>query len=278
MLRNEERLVFQAFVDACPNFAGTPATWSEGNDPPDVLCVDTNGKRIGVELGEWLNEEQIARNKRLERQQNSFLHGIRSEEEDAPRNFGRVWLSLMSGLELSPTDAPQFRQELLTLLRWADDEWPNQRMWHSPQGAFLRDFRDFPFLSHYLQSVRLHPRAGTVLRGNRWIQFPNRGGPYTPKDAVDALLELLEKKTAKYADLHAREELEELYLIAYYNKALFYNSPYLAPGFGLDEVAQIASAELAKKSSAFQKVFLFNAVRPGLEVYQLWPQEPVGDM
>jgi hypothetical protein len=82
---------------------------------------------------------------------------------------------------------------------------------------------------------------------------------------------LLRDKTAKYADLHTKQGLAELYLIAYYNKALLYNSPYLAPDFGLSDVAAIAAAEVAKDPGAFQKVLLFNATEPGLEMFPLWP-------
>jgi hypothetical protein len=272
MLRPEERLIFQIFYQACPDFADRPVNWTDGADPPDVLCTDVTGRRIGVELGEWLNEAQIRANKRMERWQDSYLKGVRSQDEPPPKNFGIVWLGPKSGVDLSASDSAEFRAELLSLLHRVDNEWPNCCEWQSPQGAFIRDLAGYPCLARYLTHLQIHPKWGSGIPTHyRWVCFPARGGAYSPRDAVDALLDLLRDKAAKYSGLHAKEGLTELYLIAYYNKALFYNSPYLAPGFGLPEVATIAGAEIAKTPGAFQKIFLFNATEPGLEVFQLWP-------
>lgn len=273
MLRPEERSVFQAFYGVCPNFADPPVSWADGADPPDVLCTDSAGNLVGVELGEWLNEAQIRSNKRLERWQDSYLKVIRSQDERPPNNFAIVWLGPKPAVELSASDGAVFRLELLSLLRQIDNEWPKHREWHSPQGAFVRELAGYPCVARYLTHTHVHPKSGSgVVPGIPWIRFPARGGFYSSRDAVDALLELLRDKTAKYADLHAKEGLTELYLVAYYNKALFYNSTYLAPSFGLPEVASIAAAEVAKNPGPFQKIFLFNATKPGLEVFQLWPR------
>lgn len=273
MLRPEEKLVFQSFYDACPNFADRPVKWADGADPPDVVCTDSTGALIGVELGEWLNQAQIRSNKRLERWQDSYLKVIRSQDEAPPNNFGFVWLGPKPGVELSASDGAVFKRELLSLVYQVNSEWPKHREWHSPQGAFVRAFAGYPCVARYLTHLRFHPKCGSdIVPGVRWIGFPPRGGAYSPRDAVDALLELLRDKEAKYSDLHAKQGLTELYLVAYYNKALFYNSPYLAPDFGLAELASIAAVEVAKNPGPFQKIFLFNATKPGLEVFQLWPR------
>ena len=272
MLRQEEKLVFQTFYDAHPNFAGRPVSWADGADPPDVLCADSVGRHVGVELGEWLNEAEIRSNKRQERWQDSYLKVIRSQEEAAPRHFGIVWLHIRPGVHLSTSDGPVFRQELFRLVSQVDDDWPAHCEWRGPRGALVREFSGYPCLARYLIDVRFHPRWGSgVAPGMRWIGFRPRRGAYSPTDAVDALLELLREKTAKYSGLHTKHGLTELYLIAYYNKALFYNSPYVAPSFGLEEVARIATDVVAKNSGPFQKIFLFNATKPGLDVFQLWP-------
>lgn len=272
MLRTEERLVFRAFHGSCPNFADRPVSWQDGADPPDVLCVDSSGQRIGVELGEWLNEDQIRSNKRLERWQDSYLRAIRSQDAEPPQNVGFVWVGPKADVHLPVADASTFRQELLTYIRQVDRDWQNQFGWRSPQGIIIKSFDGFTTLSRYLNYLHLFSKAQIKpFPGMRWIDFPNRGGAYSPKDAVDALLNLLLEKTSKYGDLHAKCGLDELYLVAYYNKALFYNSPYIAPGFDLPDVARIAAGEVEKNPGAFQKIFLFNATEPGLEVFRLWP-------
>jgi hypothetical protein len=54
---------FEVFKNAHPNFAGRPllsVQW--GGDPPDVLCLDAPGIRIGIELGSvglWPSDGRI---------------------------------------------------------------------------------------------------------------------------------------------------------------------------------------------------------------------------
>ncbi len=272
MLRREERLIFRAFYDACPDFAGRVVDWKDGPDPPDLLCEDSAGKRIGVELGEWLNEDQIRSNKRLERWQESFLTAIRSEDVSPPQNVGFVRLGPKARVLLPPAEAATFRHELLTLIQHVDRDWNYYSDCRSPQRVSLTSFPDFPCLARYLDDIRFYSRMHfDTFPGNPWIAFPTRGGFYSEDDAVEALLNLLRNKTAKYATLHAEHSLDELYLVAYYNKAILYNSPYFVPGFGLTEVAKIARAEVAKNPGAFQKIFLFDTTEPDLSPIQLWP-------
>ena len=59
---------FDAFKSAHPNFAGRPVVSIQwGGDPPDVLCLDSPGKRIGAELVQWVNEQQMAESKPAKR-------------------------------------------------------------------------------------------------------------------------------------------------------------------------------------------------------------------
>jgi hypothetical protein len=53
-----EKIIFDAFLRIQPDFADEAITsWEQTKaDPPDVLCVTRSGRRIGVELAEWLNE------------------------------------------------------------------------------------------------------------------------------------------------------------------------------------------------------------------------------
>jgi hypothetical protein len=159
MLRPEERLVFQLFFDICPNFAGRPVSWADGANPPDVLCTDSAGDLVGVELGEWLNEAQIRSNKRLERWENSYVNAIRSQDEAPPKNYGLVWLGPKADVELSASDGDSFRRELLRLVRQVDQDWPGQPEWHSPQGAMVREFSASPVLARYLTDLHFHPQG-----------------------------------------------------------------------------------------------------------------------
>jgi hypothetical protein len=61
-----EKAIFDYFESKNLNFAGRKVTSVVGKDPPDILCTDDLGKRIGVELGEWVNADQIEASKRRE--------------------------------------------------------------------------------------------------------------------------------------------------------------------------------------------------------------------
>jgi hypothetical protein len=297
MLRYEEQLVFEEFMRCLPNFAGRAIKWQAGNNPPDILCVDSAGKRIGVELGEWLNKDQMQSSKKRERAEAPFLGVLRSEGVAPPKNIAEVWLTPTSVTRLRQQDTRTFPREIYKLVAEIDEAWPRDRIeicsqglhlgsfpsgaavessWmnrHSLQGYFHKDFSSYPCLERYLNLACFIPSCGAPNCGLRlpWIFFKLSGGAYTPNDAVDALFRLLEKKTPKYVDLHIKEHLDELYLIAYYNKGLRYNTPFIAPGFGFGEIAAIAAGKMAKEPGPFQRVYLFNAIKQNLEVKQIWP-------
>ena len=61
--------IFGSFLDAAPDFAGELITqWKHNeNDSPDIVCTDRLGNRIGVEMTEWLHDQQICDFSRWER-------------------------------------------------------------------------------------------------------------------------------------------------------------------------------------------------------------------
>jgi len=53
-----EHIIFDAFIQIKPNFAGEPVTCVQcEKEPPDFICEDEI-RKIGVELGQWLHKEQ----------------------------------------------------------------------------------------------------------------------------------------------------------------------------------------------------------------------------
>jgi hypothetical protein len=272
MLRPGEKTIFEAFTRTCPNFAGRKVKCEVGPDPPDYVCVDELGRRVGLELGEWLHEQQTRESKKQERLEESYCSVIKSEEENPPKNLGWVLLEAQPHLRLGEGDSEAFRAEIYQCVREVDDGWLDSPCREDPQGYLHTDFSKYPTLAKYLQGINFRPRRDAELvRGIGWISFPGRGGAYSPRDAVAALIELLRKKTNKYANVHREHSLAELYLVVYYDQALIHNTPYFGVGFGLDEVAKIASEQVAENPGPFQKLFLFNSTVPGEVVYQLWP-------
>lgn len=266
-----EESVFRAFLNTCPDFAGRELHCELGADPPDFLGTDTTGRRVGIELGEWLNPQQMAASLARERQKDSVWDVLRSEEEEPPQNIGFIWIGKANDALLREEDASEFRDEAYRCVQDVDSRWRDNADCESPQGYLMTDFAAFPCLAKYLSSLTFIPRTRMpTIKGIAWFSFRPEGGAYTPGHAVGALLDLLHKKTDKYVSLHKEENLDELYLVAYYDRALIHNTPFVAPNFGWDEVAAIAAAEVARNPGAFQKIFLFNALPQDRTVTLLW--------
>src|SRR5262245_28295920 len=91
--RENEKAIFRAFLRVAPDFAGEEiADWAQPtdeNDFPDIVCKSRTGNCVGIELGEWLNEDQMALVPEQERMRALLLGRLRPA--------GRVEIA-MSGL------------------------------------------------------------------------------------------------------------------------------------------------------------------------------------
>jgi len=87
--RAGERILFELFLKTNPNFAEEPIReWTQpGQDPPDILCLTSSGRRIGVELGEWLNQRQMTEAKGREAIQDSILAAIGRQPDNGLENI-----------------------------------------------------------------------------------------------------------------------------------------------------------------------------------------------
>ncbi len=258
-----EKTLFDFFEKLCPSFAGRPVTSSIGDDPPDILCTDIDGARIGVELGEWVNEIQIAIRKTQEVVERSFSSVIRSDEELPPQHIGISWIGLKEQTQLKPADATSFRTEIYALVDRSDHAWRTNSEVNGPQGYLHTDFSGYPTVAHYVRSLHFHPRTLPRTKGGDWLTFPMPGGAYSPQTALDALEVLYNKKAVKYGDLHTKGNLSELYLVAYYDQGLAYNSPYKTSNFGFDGVEHVFKRWVAANPGRFQRVFLLDATGDG---------------
>ncbi len=78
-----ERVIFERFLEAAPEYKADVASYAQpADDPPDILCTMNGGHRVGFELKQWLDEEQMRRAKGIERLQESILRAI----GELPRN------------------------------------------------------------------------------------------------------------------------------------------------------------------------------------------------
>jgi hypothetical protein len=117
--RDRERAIFAAFLEVAPEFIGEQlASWEQPkqeNDFPGIVGKTASGRRIGVELGEWLNPDEIASAKQKERIEASFLEAIGDQGTNTTDHIRYVWLR--PKIVMKPSDAGDFRQQFFDFLR-----------------------------------------------------------------------------------------------------------------------------------------------------------------
>lgn len=273
-----EAVNFEAFKRVHPNFAGRPlVTIQWGGDPPDVLCLDAAGKRIGVELVQWVNERQMAASKARSKIQDSYRLAIRSSYQQPPTNIGLVYIHAKDKTILEPQNATAFRKELYDFVARIDADWLKNPEWDHPQGYWFTDFTGCPRLSQYIERLHFYARGRRFdpQLGADWLTFRAHGGAYASDWMRDALLQNIRRKIQKYAKPHNRlklqqQQLAEFCLLAYYDEAVLHNTPYDGPGFGFPEIAATVSRELAANPHPCDKVFLYSPIEE-VPVIQIWP-------
>ena len=255
-----EKKIFEQFLAQLPNFASRPVAFEVGPDPPDFICSDAGGARIGVELSEWIDEDQIAHERPQYQLEEEFLKVINSRAENPPSNIGLVRIFEKTGMRLKHADAARFRTELYEFIKDLNECWTALEDHDSPQGVDIDDdqFSSYPLLQKYLIGLICQSQVWQQAHvGNEWIAFTNHGGAYSPDTALKALERALARKTAKYRGLHSQLKLAELHLLLYYDQGFHYNSPFDAPGHGFREVVRHLRDVAMSDHGVFDRIFLF---------------------
>jgi hypothetical protein len=271
-----EKLIFDSFLKVCPDFASELITewdvveeWYAERDldpppapfdkRPDVICMTSSGKKIGVELKSWVNREQITEARKQERIQENILSAIGEQPPNETQHIGFIWLSAKQ-IRFNSADASHFREQMIALIERVDHDWSKKPDWEQEHSDNVSDLSGFPVLEKYLLGVRFHPARADRFDVH-WIRFPSPGGAYSPKEMLEtlrsALLSL--RSDERYKDLRTQVGLDEVYLLLHYDfKAFAYNAPFGAPDFGFKEAADFASKVLGGEGGYFDRVFLFH--------------------
>jgi hypothetical protein len=270
--QEKENEIFRAFLQACPEFAGEGLKeWSQPADPtdfPDVLCVTASGKKVGVELGEWLDEKQMSAAKGLQRVERSILDAVGEQGENPTKNIYRVTLKVKGKRVVRVEDREEFKKNLWELILEVDRLWESQDSWHTQRGyeAKAEDLVNRGLLNQHVEWIRFRPvpPGGPYQTvGLRWIRFPPRGGSFSEDTMVDALHSVIREKQNHYG--RAATGFDHLYLLVYYNEALLYNTPAEGLFVTFEDVAEKVTVEQARP---FDEIFLFIAVNGG-EVFRI---------
>ena len=274
--RQHEKTIFQAFIKVAPEFAGEIISeWYQPEDEtdfPDIVCTSQSGRRIGVEIGEWLNEGEIGAAKGMERIQESILGTIGKQSDNNTEYIHVVLLLPKAQARVKPQDADAFRKELFAYIQEVDRRWPQERFWQSPQGfqAGVEDLATHPTLQEYLESITFFPsnwyegwppNGREVKRkwppGQDWILFPGKGGSYSKNTMLQPFYELLSEKKKHYGS--AGTGFDYLVLLILYNSALIYNSPVETPHFKFEDAVRAAKEFINDDPDPFHSVLLFIA-------------------
>ncbi len=136
-----------------------------------------------------------------------------------------------------------------------------------PNGWLLR-CDAFPALKDYLDGVRIWPSEG-IPQGTKVA----RGGSYHENDALNAawdrLIRKLDEKRKEYADLKVQLNLDALYLVLYYSRALMWNTPPWGVDGGIEWIIERLKAWRGGDLGPFEKVFVFLASEPGKRIFTL---------
>jgi hypothetical protein len=271
-----EKLIFDSFLKACPDFATEKITeWDVVEEwyakralapppppfdkRPDVIGVTASGRRIGVELKSWVNREQITEARKQERIQDNILKAIGEQPPNPTQNIGYIWLSAKQ-VRFEASDSIHFREELFALIEKVDQDWFRKVNWDQDLFEDVNDFAGFPLLDKYLESIRFHPSTRDRF-DIHWIQFPSPGGAYSPNEMLETLRSSIvaHRNDVRYIDLRTQVELDEVYLLVHYDfKAFAYNTPFDAPNFGFEQAAKFAAEKLGGDGGYFDRIFLFH--------------------
>lgn len=279
--REHEKAIFEAFRRLYPDFAGEPIQ-GEAKQPadetefPDVICTTVSGKRIGVELGQWFNEQELRTAKGMERIQNSILDAIGPQGDNETENIYVVFLKPKVKARINSEDKAAFRTEMFQYIANVDKRWGSEGFRCGPQGyeAKAEDLNSCRHLAKYLAAIRFFPRQSYVgwppngyiskrtwSAGQSWIIFPPRGGSYSEDTMVQALLELIAQKQEHYGSCGTG--FDRLCLVVYYNLAVLYNSSVETLNLKFDDVVQVAKEFVGDDLKPFDDIFLFLAINDG---------------
>src|SRR5439155_11295752 len=261
--REHEKALFAAFLEVAPDFAGERlAEWHQPDDErefPDIKGVSVSGKKIGVEIGEWLNEEEIQAAKQKERLEEGFLNVIGDQGPNPTQHIRYVWLRPKS--RIAQADGPTFREQLFACILECDRRWPNERYWKAGHQLVGDELAAYPLLAKYLNAIKLWPAENGGKWEKNWITFPMRGGFFDRETMLKPLRELVTEKIGHYAA--ERTGFGDLSLLVIYNLAAIYNSPAETPFHTFDDAAVELKQLIAQNRGPFDRVFLYIALDAG---------------
>ena len=265
VLRPEEKHAFEILLRFLPDFAGSRILeWEPApSDPPDIICYDLDGRKIGVEIVRILKEEQTRRAIQHDQWSGSLDRLLRSEEVEPPNNFRLVLISMKENVaKVRSQDEKFFRDEFFRCVGETDQLYPAKQGWHGPQGFNLDDLSRYPTLSRYVTGISFSP--GRAEPGAHWAIMWSLGSGCDPEWIVKRAEQLIQEKCNKCSGLVAPSGFDRVYCLTDYNwQAFFYNTPICAR---FREFAEAVRGRVRVLSTPFENIFLVNSIAGEEEV------------
>lgn len=236
-----EEEVFARFLQAQPNL--TSRGWhycGAHHERPDFVLPK---ERIGVELGEWLDPKQTEAARELDRFEREINEAARVQGVAEFSKSFKPSCETRYGAIVHVKRVPSRRDKALVVKAL----FGHLRAARKPANDRERRFgvgtgpAEMPKdLSPFFSFIRIRE----ARQVNLGISVA-RGGSFSPNDAVNALLALIEDKMVGkrrlYEETKADKGLRQLWLLIHYGRAMIWNTPYdglgVAEGRPLDEQA-----------------------------------------
>ena len=270
-MRPEEEKLFKSLLTSQPGFLDV-ASWIPGPDPPDVLANDKMGNSSGVELTEWLSDEQTTPSIASQERELEWFNVLNSEKHVPPQYFAFVTVTFRGDMKAVRGREVDFVREFYDLMAYVDESWERE-MADNPQKLW-NDFSKYPTLGKQVSLMQFVDHAALrPTEGNRWILGTPKGGAYDPRQATNVLLDRIDEKKQKenYATLKSDHGLAELVLLVRYGiRGLLHNTPLEGLNWKLDDHIREARTNLAEDHGHFDRVFLYLAYNEG-PLFTLYP-------
>jgi hypothetical protein len=260
-----ERAILFDLEDSFPKFMGRALLWDEvpnGQDPPDFISSNPDA-RIGLELREWLDGDQMRPAKIRESRREEF-HGILShgwENEYQPKNFRGAFSSPRGG-RVSRADELPLRREFFALAAEVDRRWADNSG-HWERSYYETEFAHYPLLRKYFSAIRY---IRGKPHGSNWIGGQGDGGAFDPKLPVGTLTQALDSKLSDYSTAEQQAHLKmhnltELSLLVHGGFNIYaYNTP--SGHISLDQIARHGAAYYSSHALChiFNRVWFFHSL------------------
>jgi hypothetical protein len=270
-----ERAILSDLESSFPSFMGRPLLWDEVSnrqDPPDFISSNSDCK-IGLELREWLDGDQMGSAKAIASQREQIQRILSQDWEKGyqPKNFRGAFPTPSASERISRDDEAGLRNDFFACAVEVDRGWADD-FDHMGNSYYRSDFSGFPLLGKYLSYIHY---VGGEPHGLNWIGEQGTGSAFDPAIPGKTLIQALDSKLSDYSNPLKQSHLKahglnELNLLVHGGFNIYaYNTP--SGHDSLEEISRRGAHYYAahEHRNIFDRVWFFHSLDAADEVNQL---------